>query len=205
MAPKTTISEDQILQAAFKLVRKKGWNELSARNLAKEIGCSTQPIYSAFKNMAELEERLIKIIQDFVMERYFLKGDSAEKFFEIGMGYVQLAKKDREFYYLLYMSGRIPLSFENEIYPVSKELLLKRMQEDGVLSKLQLFQLKRLLKNLWIYTHGITSMIYTFPDALSEQYIHESIYTMGGIAISWEFMEGYKHPEEIIEFKGGLS
>ena len=204
MPPKVSITKDQILKAAFELVRKHGWDQLSARNLGREIGCSTQPIYTVFLNMNELEKELIKIIQDFVLDKYLLGGGGEDKFFKIGLGYVKFAREEREFYHLLYLSGKIPLCFENDIYPVSKELLLKRMQEDPLLSTLELFQLKRLLKNLWIYTHGITTIIYTFPDAMSDEYIFQSIYSMGGIAISWEFMEGHKHPEEIIEVKGGL-
>ncbi len=195
MPPRTTITQEKILKAAFKLVRKDGWHSLSARNLAEKIGCSTQPIYSAFQNMNELEDQLIKIIQTFVTNEYFLSRKSEKKFFDIGIGYIKLAQQDREFYHLLYLSGLVPLSFEDEIYPISKDLLIQRIKEDPNLAKLKDYQLERLLKNLWLFTHGMTSIIYSFPNAFSEDYIYQTLHNMGGIAVSWEFMEGYKHPK----------
>ena len=45
MPKSTVIAQEVIIEAAFELVRKEGFEVLSARNIAKQIGCSTQPIY----------------------------------------------------------------------------------------------------------------------------------------------------------------
>lgn len=45
MLRSTIIAQEVIIEAAFELVRKEGFEVLSARNIAKQIGCSTQPIY----------------------------------------------------------------------------------------------------------------------------------------------------------------
>ena len=45
MPRSTTIAQEVIIEAAFELVRKEGFEVLSARNIAKQIGCSTQLIY----------------------------------------------------------------------------------------------------------------------------------------------------------------
>ena len=54
MARKKTITHDQILNAAYDLVVEQGFKSFTARNIAKKMNCSTQPIYLEFKNMAEL-------------------------------------------------------------------------------------------------------------------------------------------------------
>ena len=45
MPRSTIIAQEVIIEAAFELVRKEGFEVLSARNIVKQIGCSTQPIY----------------------------------------------------------------------------------------------------------------------------------------------------------------
>ena len=45
-APKR-ITRETILQSAFTLLCKEGYEALNARSLARKMGCSTQPIYAA--------------------------------------------------------------------------------------------------------------------------------------------------------------
>lgn len=54
MPPKTKVSKEEILSAAVELVRQNGENALNARNIARNLGCSTQPIFSNFIGMDEL-------------------------------------------------------------------------------------------------------------------------------------------------------
>lgn len=45
MAKKIVITKDKILEAAFKIVREKGIEEVSNRTIAKELDSSIRPIY----------------------------------------------------------------------------------------------------------------------------------------------------------------
>ena len=54
MPPKVKYSKEQIVEAAFSMVRKYGEGILSARNIAAELGCSTAPIFTAFSSIEEL-------------------------------------------------------------------------------------------------------------------------------------------------------
>lgn len=56
MPAKKVIFEKDVMTAALDLIREKGENSLNARDLAKKISCSTQPIYSMYKNMQGVEE-----------------------------------------------------------------------------------------------------------------------------------------------------
>jgi len=60
MPRKTVFTADDVVQAAFDLVRKKGLAGLSAPAVAEKMGCSTMPIYSHFKNMQALEDEVVK-------------------------------------------------------------------------------------------------------------------------------------------------
>ena len=95
MPPKQTITQSMVINAAFELIRKNGKSAFSARNIATALSCSTQPIYSCFKTMKDLEEAVIKVTFDFIISTY-LSGQtySDEAFFSMGLGYIQMAKKD---------------------------------------------------------------------------------------------------------------
>ena len=56
MPRKTQFSAEDVILAAYELVREKGLAGLSAPAVANKMGCSTMPIYSHFKNMQVLTE-----------------------------------------------------------------------------------------------------------------------------------------------------
>ena len=60
MPKSTIISQDVIIETAFEMVRQEGFSILSTRNIAKKIGCSTQPIYWCYKNMNDLKAEICK-------------------------------------------------------------------------------------------------------------------------------------------------
>ena len=55
MPPKSRIEREEILNRAFELARREGFEPLTARGLAASLGCSTQPIYDAFADRKALE------------------------------------------------------------------------------------------------------------------------------------------------------
>ena len=58
MPPTTKITKDMILACGYELVKTNGIENINARNIAKSLDCSTQPIYSQFPNMEELKQSI---------------------------------------------------------------------------------------------------------------------------------------------------
>ena len=57
--PRTSkLTREEALRAAAEIVRTEGEGALNARSLAKALGCSTQPVYSLFRNMEKLKNAL---------------------------------------------------------------------------------------------------------------------------------------------------
>ena len=54
MARKELITKNKISETAFALARAEGIENVTARKLAAQIGCSTQPIFRVYANMGEL-------------------------------------------------------------------------------------------------------------------------------------------------------
>ena len=62
MPPKSKINKQDILTSSLEIIRKSGFEEVNARSIAKEMNCSTNPIFRVYKNMDELKEELIEDI-----------------------------------------------------------------------------------------------------------------------------------------------
>ena len=54
MARKVQYSREMILDAAIEMVREKGYESINARHLGAWMGCSSRPLFTAFRNMEEL-------------------------------------------------------------------------------------------------------------------------------------------------------
>ena len=51
MPPKVKIPREAIIEKAFELTKAYGFEKVTARFLASELKCSTQPVFHAFSNM----------------------------------------------------------------------------------------------------------------------------------------------------------
>ena len=59
MPPKCKFTKEEIIQAAFEMVRTEGFSELTARALGGRLGSSPKPIFSIFTSMEEVQEEVI--------------------------------------------------------------------------------------------------------------------------------------------------
>ncbi len=100
MPPQKRIFRQDILQAASSLVREQGPQALSVRNLAKKMGCSTQPIYSVFENMEALQEELMA----YVREQY-LRAD-ASSYKQVALSFLRFAQREKNLFRLVYLRQR---------------------------------------------------------------------------------------------------
>lgn len=100
MPPQKRIFRQDILQAASSLVREQGPQALSVRNLAKKMGCSTQPIYSVFENMETLREELMA----YVREQY-LRAD-ASSYKQVALSFLHFAQREKNLFRLVYLRQR---------------------------------------------------------------------------------------------------
>lgn len=105
-ARKAQFSRAEIVETAFQMVRKNGWNGMTVPAVAKAINCSTMPIYSHFKNVGELEDAVyLKAIE-------FLGGcmsieETGDKWLDHGIGYLRFAAEEPHLFRCLF-DGRNP-------------------------------------------------------------------------------------------------
>ena len=65
LMPKQRITKEMILEVAFKLARERGYEQVVVKNIAAEMGCSVQPIYSYFSNMDALKQAVVGAAMQF--------------------------------------------------------------------------------------------------------------------------------------------
>ena len=90
MPPKFKFTKYQIIESALNIVRKGGWEALTTRSLAVELGSSARPIYSFFSSMAELEEEISKKGVD-LLYKYMIQKRTGDPWHDHGIGYVMFA------------------------------------------------------------------------------------------------------------------
>ena len=73
----TKFLKEDIIEAASAVVKKEGLSAINARRVAKELGCSVQPIFYQFENMEDLRQATILHIQK-IYQSYMIEGSKEE-------------------------------------------------------------------------------------------------------------------------------
>ena len=157
MPPKVKITKDEIIKTTVEIIRKEGESGVNARSISASLGCSTQPIFSNFKSMEELEETVRAAAYDKYLE--FLKNEVESgkypQYKAFGMAYIRFAKEERELFKMLFMRDRSSEGFSpNDDFRSSVEIV---MNANGVTyEKAELMHLE-----MWTFVHGIATMMAT--------------------------------------------
>ena len=108
MPSESRFKQDDIIESAFRIVRQFGWEGLSARSIAEELGSSTMPIYSSLKSMNSLEEEVVK--RSFILMREYMHTERTnDQWLDFGLGYVLFAKEERNLFRCLHQERYIHL------------------------------------------------------------------------------------------------
>lgn len=153
MPPIIKITKENILKTALNIVNEEGINSLNARRLAKELNCSVQPLYYQFSNMDELKTELIKSAYKCYEEYIYETKNMEISYLSSGMAYIRFAKEKSNLFHLLFMTP-----YDNKIKDPTLDYVY-----DLVMKKtgLTLQQAKEFQFNMWIFVHGIATMIFT--------------------------------------------
>jgi AcrR family transcriptional regulator len=110
MSPRNMqFGREEIIAAAFELVRKNGWTGFSVTAVAKAINSSTMPIYSQFANVRELEDAVCLKAMELLKER-MLEERTGDKWIDQGISYVRFAEAEKFLFRCLWDSRNIELS-----------------------------------------------------------------------------------------------
>lgn len=156
MPAKKQITKEMILASALKIMRQQGMEAVNIKTLARDLNCSTQPVYLSFNGMDELRSELIPLaVEEF--EDFMRKHSSDEKVHLYDMGYIQFALEEPKLFCFLFMRSNAFYEMKRILSPIieqSVEELVKTYQ-------ISYEEADYLHDHMWMHTHGIASMIAT--------------------------------------------
>jgi AcrR family transcriptional regulator len=144
------LTRQQILDKAFEMTRESGFDNLTARGLAQALGCSTQPIFRLFGSMDGLRHALYDKVTEFFGTHMAQPMEGTPMFLSMGLRYVELARKEAHLFRLMCMSDCFQL---NSLFDLTRGVKL---------------QDPKLFAKVWIFTHGIASLVATNSTAIPE-------------------------------------
>ena len=159
MPPKVRITKEDIVTASVNMVREQSVEVLNARAIAAHMGCSTQPIFSNYASMDELKQDVMQ--QAYNLYLHFLEKEAENnqypKYKASGMGYIRFAKEEKELFKLLFMRDRSNESMNDDFDDFTQAII----QGLGKSLGLSYENAKRYHLQMWIYVHGIATMMAT--------------------------------------------
>lgn len=149
-------TKDQILKAAHEVVLESGFEKFTARNVAKKMGISTQPIYLEFKNMEDLKRTLLQKIQTDLTRKFMSQTITGDLIVDAPVHYIEFALKKPKLFKALFVDpkggGPIMYEYSVEFY---KELS-KQSRRFGKLPK-EDYELLHL--ETWVVVNGLITML----------------------------------------------
>ena len=158
MPPKVKITKEKIISTALQLVRNNGEVALNARNIAASLGCSTQPVFSNFATMEELQQEVIAAAYEHYTKYLANEAESGKypRYKAFGMAYIRFAKEEKELFKLLYMRNRT-----DEVIPETDPLSIQMESYVQSYTGLDIMDARLFHLEMWAYVHGIATMLAT--------------------------------------------
>lgn len=156
MVRKKIYTKEHILKATWEVVATEGFSGFTARNIAKKMGISTQPIYLEFKNMNDLKETLLEEIYKYLADEIFPQKVTGDTVFDLGINYIRFAQKEHRLYVALFIEdyggGQKMHDFSSNYF----EQLIKNHPKYQHLSS---EYIEALHTNLWITVTGMSTLM----------------------------------------------
>ena len=156
MPAKKLITKEMILDAALKLLKEQGYDAVNIKQLSKELGCSTQPVYLSFSGMEDLRNELLPLaVKDF--ETYMKQNSEDDLIRLYDITYIHFARDEPRLFCFLFMRANAFSEIRQALVPVIEQSVKKLMRTYHISYE----EADLLHDQLWMHAHGIASMIAT--------------------------------------------
>lgn len=174
MPPIQKVSKEAILEIGYVLVKEGGIDSINSRQIAKRLGCSTQPIFSQFTNMEELKQA----IHDYACKKFeddILEGVILDSFFKSSyLKLIYLAREKKHIFHLLFLSP----------YCLGENFLSARMnfktnqriwEEIKLEYQLDNSECSSVMERISLFIHGIATLIATSGFSYTDEQIIDMV------------------------------
>lgn len=156
MARKKEIDKQRILDAAYKLAVRGGIESLTARNIAKAVNCSTQPIYLEFENMQDLRNQVLARISDELKSNTLQQNFTGEPLIDLDLSYLYFAKEHVDLFRAMFVDGK----FGNQmIVDTLMGLGIEKFKQQFDAEQYSDERLKHIIVANWIAATGLATLL----------------------------------------------
>lgn len=156
MARKKEIDKQRILDAAYKLAVRGGIESLTARNIAKAVNCSTQPIYLEFENMQDLGNQVLARISDELKSNTLQQNFTGEPLIDLDLSYLYFAKEHVDLFRAMFVDGK----FGNQmIVDTLMGLGIEKFKQQFDAEQYSDERLKHIVIANWIAATGLATLL----------------------------------------------
>ena len=156
MARKKEIDKQRILDAAYKLAVRGGIESLTARNIAKAVNCSTQPIYLEFENMQGLRNQVLARISDELKSNTLQQNFTGEPLIDLDLSYLYFAKEHVDLFRAMFVDGK----FGNQmIVDTLMGLGIEKFKQQFDAEQYSDERLKHIVIANWIAATGLATLL----------------------------------------------
>ena len=157
MARKKEIDKQRILDAAYKLAVRGGIESLTARNIAKAVNCSTQPIYLEFENMQDLRNQVLARISDELKSNTLQQNFTGEPLIDLDLSYLYFAKEHVDLFRAMFVDGK----FGNQmIVDTLMGLGIEKFKQQFDAEQYSDERLKHIVIANWIAATGLATFLF---------------------------------------------
>ncbi len=156
MARKKEIDKQRILDAAYKLAVRGGIESLTARNVAKAVNCSTQPIYLEFESMQDLRNQVLEKISDELKSNTLQQNFTGEPLIDLDLSYLYFAKEHVDLFRAMFVDGK----FGNQmIVDTLMGLGLEKFKQQFNAEQFSEERLNHIVISNWIAATGLATLL----------------------------------------------
>lgn len=169
MPRKAQYTKEEVVAAALDLVREKGAERLTAREMGRKIGTSVVPVFSLFGDMGTLRREVSDAAKN-VFDGYMREADDYEPTYKKrGMQWVKFASEEKELFKFLFMQPTgLDLDGLLDLIPFGKDRDIDVIMRDYGMSTAEA---EHLFKQMWIYTYGLCVLTASGSCSFSEKEI----------------------------------
>lgn len=156
MPPKQRFTPEDVIEAAYRVVRKQGWEGFSARTIAKELNSSTRPIYDYFSSMENIEAEVVKkALATFV--EFLSRERTGDMWLDHAIGYVRFAATEKHLFRCINDEKHTP--FQKQFAKKHWAELGAKLAEDERFKEMPAEARNKVRITRWILIHGLSCLI----------------------------------------------
>lgn len=168
-------SKEDIVAAGLRIVRDSGFDAVSARSLGKELGTSSSPMFTMFKDMNEVMDAIWAAAEQSFVDYMDGVTDYFPAFKEFGMRLVSYAKSESNIFQMLFLGKRSRPEIAEKI---ARECLTNAVQGYGLSDN----QADLLFQQMWPVACGIAVLCVKHPEDFTEENVSKTLsYHFNGI------------------------